>query len=153
MSLQSIIFQHTLDSWILGLLRNPGSHHFLWSYTVILAIHWSHTGRLSFGQSIPLIWAAVAESLSRVRLCSPLDCSLPGFSVRGIFQARILKLVAISSPRGSSPPRDRTSVSYVSCIVGGFFYPPEPYRQFWLILWGLPAMFHRWWHIIIRHEK
>ena len=29
-------------------------------------------------------------------LCSPMDCSLPGFSVHGIFQARILKWVTIS---------------------------------------------------------
>ena len=29
-------------------------------------------------------------------LCNPMDCSLPGFSVHGIFQARILKWVAIA---------------------------------------------------------
>ena len=35
-------------------------------------------------------------------LCDPLDCSMPGSSVHGIFQARILKWVAISSSRRSS---------------------------------------------------
>ena len=35
-------------------------------------------------------------------LFDPLDCSPPGFSVRGIFQARILEWVAISSSRVSS---------------------------------------------------
>ena len=35
-------------------------------------------------------------------LCDPMDCSLPGSSVHGIFQARILEQVAISSSRGSS---------------------------------------------------
>ena len=45
-----------------------------------------------------------------------MDCSLPFSSVRGIFQARILEGVAMSFPRGSSRPRDRTRVSYVSCI-------------------------------------
>ena len=35
-------------------------------------------------------------------LCDPMDCSLPGSSVHGIFQARILQWVAISSSRGSS---------------------------------------------------
>ena len=45
----------------------------------------------------------------------PNDYSLPGFSVHGILQARILEWVAILSSRGSSPPRDRTQVSYVSC--------------------------------------
>ena len=37
---------------------------------------------------------------------TPIDCSPPGFSVHGIFQARILEWVAISSSRGSSPLRD-----------------------------------------------
>ena len=38
-----------------------------------------------------------AKSLqSRTALCDPTDCSLPGFSVHGVFQARILEWVAIS---------------------------------------------------------
>ena len=41
-------------------------------------------------------------------LCDPLDCSLPGFSICGIFQARILEWIAISFSRGSSRPRDWT---------------------------------------------
>ena len=53
--------------------------------------------------------------------CDPMDCSLPGSSVHGISQARILELVAISSSRGSSQPWDRTQVSYVSWVAGGFF--------------------------------
>ena len=39
---------------------------------------------------------------SCLTLCDPMDCSPPGSSVHGIFQARILELVAISSSRGSS---------------------------------------------------
>ena len=35
-------------------------------------------------------------------LCDPVDCSLPGFSIHGIFQARILEWVTISFSRGSS---------------------------------------------------
>ena len=34
--------------------------------------------------------------LGRVRLSDPLDCSLPGSSIHGIFQARGLEWVAIS---------------------------------------------------------
>ena len=41
-------------------------------------------------------------------LCNPMDCSLPGSSVHGIFQARVLEWVAISFSRGSSRPRDGT---------------------------------------------
>ena len=37
----------------------------------------------------------------------------PGSSVHGIFQARILELVEISSSRGSSPTRNQTCVSYI----------------------------------------
>ena len=56
-------------------------------------------------------------------LCDPVDCSLPGSSVHGIFQARILEWVAISSPRGSSQPKDRTHISYFSCSDRWFPYP------------------------------
>ena len=35
-------------------------------------------------------------------LCNPMDCNPPGFSVHGIFQARILEWVAISSSKGIS---------------------------------------------------
>ena len=49
-------------------------------------------------------------------LCDPMDCSLPGSSVHGIFQARILEWVAISFSRGPSQPRDPTQVACVSYI-------------------------------------
>ena len=39
-------------------------------------------------------------------LCNPMDCTLPGSSIHGIFQARILEWVAISFSRKSSRPRD-----------------------------------------------
>ena len=51
-------------------------------------------------------------------LCDSMDCSLPGSSVHGILQARILEWVAMPSSRGSSQPRDGTQVS---CITGRFF--------------------------------
>ena len=44
-----------------------------------------------------------AQSLqSRLMVCDPIDSSPPGFSVHGIFQARILEWVAISFSRGPS---------------------------------------------------
>ena len=89
----------------------------------------------------PAIWKIV-EYLSEVSqlcptLCDPMDCSSPGFSVHGIFQAGILEWVAISSSRGYSWPRDRTQVS---CIAGRRFalwatreawkiYPMNIYQQ------------------------
>ena len=50
-------------------------------------------------------------------LCDP-PWSLPGSSVHGILQARILEWAAMPSSRGSSQPRAWTRVS---CIAGGFF--------------------------------
>ena len=54
------------------------------------------------------------KSLSRPTLCDPVDCSLPGSSIHGILQARILERVAISFSRGSSWPRDWTWVSGIA---------------------------------------
>ena len=56
--------------------------------------------------------------LSRVWLCDLMDCSLPGSSIHGIFQARILEWVAISFSRRSFWPRDWTQVSH---LVGRHF--------------------------------
>ena len=45
--------------------------------------------------------------------CEPMDCSLPGSSVHGSFQARILEWgVAISYSKGCSQPRNPTRISY-----------------------------------------
>ena len=55
----------------------------------------------------------------RLTLCDPMDCSPPGYSVHGIFQARILEWVAISFSRGSSRPRDQTCMSCVPALAGG----------------------------------
>ena len=54
----------------------------------------------------------VLVSQSYPTLRDPVNCSLPGSSVRGILQARIVEWVAISFSRGSS---------LVSCITGRFF--------------------------------
>ena len=61
-------------------------------------------------------WSEVAQWC--LTLCYPMDCSLPGFSIHGIFQARVLEWVAITFSRGSPWPRDWTQVS---CIAGRCF--------------------------------
>ena len=52
-------------------------------------------------------------------LCDPKECSLPGSSIHGIFQAKVLEWVAIAFSRGSSQPRDQTRVSHIagSCFT------------------------------------
>ena len=70
---------------------------------------------------------SVAQSC--ITLCNPIDCSLPGSSVKGISQARILEWVVISFSRISSRPSDQT---WVSCLAGRFL-PPSHYCSH---LWG-----------------
>ena len=47
-------------------------------------------------------------------LCNPMDCSLSGSSIHGIFQARVLEWIAISFSRGSPQARNRTRVSRIA---------------------------------------
>ena len=72
-------------------------------------------------------------------LCHPLDCSLPGSSVHGIFQAILLGWIAISFSSGSSWPGDWTRVS---CIVDRHYttqtgHPGSPTVN----TWGLPILY------------
>ena len=69
---------------------------------------------------------ARSAAQSCLTLCDPMDCSPPGSSVHGIFQARILEWVAISSSTGSSWPRDQTRVSYISCSGRQILYHSLP---------------------------
>ena len=64
-------------------------------------------------------WKKSEVAQSCQTLCNPMDCSLSGSSVYGIFQARVLEWIAISFSRGSSRPRNRTQVS---CIAGRRLY-------------------------------
>ena len=61
-------------------------------------------------------YCIVLGCFSCVWLCNPMDCSLPGSSVHGILQARILKWIAMLSFRVSSWPKEQTFISYVSRI-------------------------------------
>ena len=74
----------------------------------IIVILFSH---LSIYIYIYLYVREVAQSCPT--LCDPMDCSLPGSSVHGIFQAIVLEWIAISFSNGSSQPRDRTRVSRI----------------------------------------
>ena len=72
-------------------------------------------------------------------LCDPMYCSLPGSSVYGIFQARVLEWVAISVSRGSSRPRDQTQVSHI--VVKVKVKPLSRVRLFaapWTVTYQVP---------------
>ena len=72
--------------------------------------------RLDYWRGLPFPSSHnIMKAQSCLTLCEPMDCSLPGSSLHGIFQARILEWVALSFSGGSSLPRDQTQVS---CIAG-----------------------------------
>ena len=68
---------------------------------------------LGVGVSLYLGSCVCSVAKSCPTLLYPTDCSPPGSSAHGISQARILKWVAISFSKGSSPPKDWTRVSCI----------------------------------------
>ena len=75
--------------------------------------------RFLWNESAMLTCCSIQKSCPT--FCNPMDCSPPGSSVQGIFQARVLEWVAISSSKWSSWPRDPTHVSCITCIAGKLF--------------------------------
>ena len=78
----------------------------------------SHSWHLWIAVKWTLCVCAYSVAQACQTLCSSGDCSPPGSSVHGVFSARMLEWVAISSARGSSWSRDWTCVSW---IAGRFF--------------------------------
>ena len=85
---------------------------------IVLQNKWNKFHPVDFKGLCMFVCVCVLVAQSCQTLCDPMDCSLPGSSVHGILQARILKWVAISYSRGSSRPRDWTQVFH---IAGRFF--------------------------------
>ena len=115
----------------------------------VLSMFFSHPtkerGRKSNRGCTPQIGGAyflkvkVLVAQSCLTLFDPMDCSLPGSSLHGILQARILDWGAIFTSRGSSQPRDWTQVS---CIAGRFF-----------IIWATDGkLFVRWIYLLLIEE-
>ena len=105
-------------------------------------------------------WPIESESevaQSCLTLCDPMDCSIPGSSIHGIFQARVLEWVAISFSRGSSRPRNWTQVS----LIVGRCFTVWATREVQLIA----SQFHGWirvqlpyraisfWNCLISHSS
>ena len=80
---------------------------------------------------------SVAKSCLTLR--DPMDCSLPGSSAHGIFQARILEWVAVSFSRGSSQPRDQICIS---CIDRWILYHCANWEAHWKEWPGLNLSTH-----------
>ena len=102
----------------------------------LLGFHWKSESEVT--QSCPT-------------LCDPMDCSLLGSSVYGIFQARILEWVAISFSRRSSQPRDWTQISHIvvpnRLALGSGMIKAEKYC---FLVWRIDA-FELWcWRRLLR---
>ena len=102
---------------------------FIYYFPVIFAVK----GKLNYLDQLSLAffffpkeYCACAQSCPT--LCNCMDCSPPGSTVHGIFQARILECVAIFSSWGLSRPRDGIHVSCVSCIGRWILYA-EPHGK------------------------
>ena len=109
----------------MSLLPRMAGYVTVWSLKCLSRGHdesFTLANRAACSKSPPLglfIMCTCAQALqSCPTLCDPMDCTLPGSSVLGILQARILEWVAMSFSRGPSRPRNRTCVS---CIAGRFF--------------------------------
>ena len=77
--------------------------------------------------------ASVLVAQSRLTLCDPMDCSLPGSSVHGIFQARVLEWGAIAFSHYALKGSSSLTLGY--CVPGswmkspaGLSTPPGPLR-------------------------
>ena len=67
---------------------------------------WEDKERVGQTEKVALTYMCVLVAKLCPTLCEPIDYSLPGSSVHGILQAKILEWVAVPFSRGSSQPRD-----------------------------------------------
>ena len=100
----------TKSEWQLFLL-SPSSTLYPFSLFMLYQQQQCFALTISIECKVNVVVCLVAKSSPT--LCDPLDCSLPGSSVHGISQARILEWVGISFSRGSSWLRDWT---HIFCI-------------------------------------
>ena len=86
---------------------------------------------------IMCVYCVCSVTSSCLTVCDPTDYSPLGSSVHGIFQARILEWVPISSSRGSSKPRDQTWVYCISCIGRQILYYCDTWEATYLTIKGI----------------
>ena len=113
--------------WVLDVCRGDGCFRFQGQtaaarhFTLQFSLRGMQRGFCRQGDPVNLAKASQPSKLcvctKSLQLCptlsNPMDRSLPGSSVHGILQAGILEW---PYSRGSSPPRDQTCISYISCV-------------------------------------
>ena len=70
---------------------------------------------------------------SCLTLCDPMDCSLPGSSVYGILQAKILESFVMSSSRDLPDPGIKPQSLMSPALGGGFFTTSTSWEGLFLI--------------------
>ena len=140
---------HSVLRWESNLGLSPGKEKksicmiliFMVCVKYLLGIEWSdcyllrellqkQTGSSQRYHNISPLAELCVYAQSCVALCNSVNCSLPGFSVHGIFQARKLEWVAVSYSMEFSQPRIEP-ISIVSpALAGGFFTMEPPGKSF-----------------------
>ena len=109
----------------------------------IFSFHLSITWRSKTGLGTSCLYLlkhrkrVVCRHFSRVWLCSPVDCSPPGYPVHGILQARVLEWVAMPSPKTSHSFNFSWAVlsnHKQQCPKGSFTFPFSGSPRTWEVL-------------------
>ena len=113
-----IICSHAFSPLYIYIYYIYVNYMFTWTYMHIYVIY--------FSESFESKYMRMKVKVKGTQLCFFVipwtqDPCLPCSSVHGILQARVLEWVAMPSSQGSSPLRDQTHVSCISCIAGEFF--------------------------------
>ena len=90
--------------------------YLLYNFPICIYITYSNVNyNLHVVHCIPSTWKESEREVAQScpTLSNPMDCSPPGSSVHGIFQARVLEWGAISFSRESSQSRDWTRISRI----------------------------------------
>ena len=114
----------SINSSVLSFLYSPTLTSIMPTGKTIALTRWTFFGKV-MSLLLNMLSAAVAAKLlqSSPTLWDPMDYSLPGSSIHGITQARLLEWVAIYSSMGSSWSRNQNYVvSCISCTGGWILY-------------------------------
>ena len=109
------VFQARISEWV-AISYSRGSSQPRHHLCLLHLLHWQ-VDSLPLappGKHLLLSFAKLLQLC--LTLCDTINCILPGSSVHGILQARILEWVAIPFSRASSRPSEGTCISNVSCI-------------------------------------
>ena len=109
---------HQLFSPVYLFIQQIYIDHLLWGARYCSRYLRGRVNKINIPIHTDVYFILVSITQSCPTLCNPVHCALPGSSVHGILQARILEWIAISYSRWSFQPRDWTWVSY---LAGRFF--------------------------------